>query len=471
MRFLNSQGQAIGSTELGRTVLAAAEPKLSSEIASVENWRKDYLKFFREVAKAELVSPRSAIEVATQGLKVFEESVFTDNNENLLEVISKAWRNNKDQVSMVVIKGTGPAKQPDFFEAAGLVKQHLAEPMVAEKLGAFEQSSLKSNLLIALAGGAEYSPARVWLDWGGTTAIVARPRPELWSELISRARNSSGTLHVPVLKSRVQGIDIQNLSDEELAKVAGLDLVQDYEAIAGWLSMLARTETGGLVLGCYAYAPGVKHIEVQAVQHCLGRVMSEALPKSRVTLNWLATPTDAYAVPIDVVNDINNRYHQRTALIRVRDLIFGVRKHQFELFETESGQSMAIMDATSALQGPSYALAKRTQRWMAYQQLFAGRNVAYLVSPPAETRSVLNKRILRLTYAGAPAFGLDPFAVDQAVSVATGLLVAELSAPRSQNALSSYLDLAVHGGLWRVIYSPKSAWRAATILGAITLGL
>lgn len=471
MKFLNSQGKAIGSTELGRTVLAAAAPKLTDEIASVANWRKDYLKFFCEVAKAELLSSRSAIDVATNGLKAFEESVYTDNNENLLEVISRAWRNSKDQVAMVVIKGIGITKQPDFFEAPGLVKQHLAEPMVAEKLKEFDSSSLQNNLLIALAGGAEYSPARVWLDWGGTTAIVARPRPELWSELISRARNSSGTLYVPVLKSRAQGIDIQNLSDEDLAKVAGLDLVQDYEAIAGWLSMLARTETGGLVLGCYAYAPGVKHIEVQAVQHCLGRVMSEALPKSRVTLNWLATPTDAYAVPIEVVTDLDNRYHQRSIFIKVRDLIFGLRKHPFELFETESGQKMAILDATSVLQGPSYALAKRTQRWMAYQQLFAGRNVAYLVSPPAETRSVLNKKILRLTYAGAPAFGLDPFAVDQAVSVATGLLVAELSSPRSQNALSSYLDLAVHGGLWRVIYCPKSAWRAATILGAITLGL
>ncbi|NBQ92999.1 MAG: hypothetical protein EBU06_03445 [Micrococcales bacterium] len=470
MKFLNRQGQAIGSSELGRLILSAAEPKLVSEIANVENWRKDYLKYFREVAKAELMSPRSALEVATQGLKVFEDAVHTDNNENLLEVITAAWRSNKDQVSMVVIKGTGVTKQPDFFEVTGLVKQHLAEPLVAEKLKSLDSGSLKNNLLIALAGGAEYSPARVWLDWGGATAIVARPRTELWAELISRARNSSGTLYVPVLKSRAQGLDVQNLTDAELAKIAGLDLVLDYEAIAGWLSMLARTETGGLVLGCYAYAPGVKHIEVQAVQHCLGRVMSEALPKSRLTLNWLATPTDAYAVPADIVEDINNRYSQRSPLIKLRDFVFGARQHIFECFETESGEMMAIMDATSVLQGPSYALAKRTQRWMAYQQLFSGRNVAYLVSPPAETKSVLNKKILRLTYAGAPAFGLDPFAVDQAVMVATGLLVGELDAPRSQNALSSYLDLAVHGGLWRVIYSPKSAWRAATILGAITLG-
>jgi len=467
MKFVDASGKTIGSTELGRNVLAAAVPDLANQIAQVQNWRKDYLGYFREVAKAELYSTRSALDVASRGLKVFEESVNTDDNQNLLEVITKAWRSNKDQVSMVVIRGTGAAQQPDFFEVSGLVKAHLAEPKVAEKLKELDLSSLKSNLLIALAGGAEYSPARLWLDWGGTTAIVARPRPELWSELISRARSSAGTLYVPVLKSRVQGLDVQTLSDEELAKVAGLDLVQDYEAISGWLSMLARTEAGGLVIGCYAYAPGIKHIEVQAVQHCLGRVMTEALPKSRVTLNWLATPTDAYAVPMDVVLDINNRYSQRSPLIKIRDFIFGTRKHQFELFETETGQQMAVMDATSVIQGPSYALAKRTQRWMAYQQVFAGRNSAYLVSPPAETKSVLNKKILRLTYDGAPAFGLNPFAVDQAVSIATGLLVAELSSPRSQNNLSSYLDLAVHGGLWRVIYSPKSAWRAATILGTI----
>jgi hypothetical protein len=330
-------------------------------------------------------------------------------------------------------------------------------------------SRINENLLIALAGGAEYSPARTWLDWGGSVAIVARNRPELWNELISRARISAGTLYVPVLKSKVGTKDIQKLSDAELAEVAGLDLVTDFEAIAGWLSMLARSDNRGLVLGGYAYAPGVKHIEVQAVQHALGRTLTEALPKSRVTLTWLATPTDSYAVGQDFVTDINARFESRSFITKLRDFVFGLSKHKPESFKTSNGTELAIIDSTSSVQGPSYALAKRVQRWLAYQQVYADRNVAYLVSPPAKTYSVLSKRILKATYAGAPKFGLVPFEVKAAVDLSAGLLLAHLNQPVRQTPMSSYLDLAVHGGLWRLIYSPKSTWRAATIRGIFGL--
>ncbi|MFM8926768.1 MAG: hypothetical protein ACKOFA_01010, partial [Rhodoluna sp.] len=120
---------------------------------------------------------------------------------------------------------------------------------------------------------------------------------------------------------------------------------------------------------------------------------------------------------------------------------------------------------TSAMQGPSYALAKRVQRWSAYQQVFADRQVAYLVSPPAKTDSVLNFRILRATYAGCKSFGLEPFEVKEAVDLSATLLLNILQHPRRWTPMASYLDLAVHGGLWRLIYSPKSVWRASTLRG------
>ncbi len=468
MRFVDSKGNTIGSTELGRSVLQAAVPELSEEIAEVQNWRSDYLRFFREAAKAEHANSNSALAVATRGLEVFEKSVQTDDGRNLLSVIQEAWRTKKDLVAMVVIKGTGNIVQPQF-NAASAVKNHLAEPKVADLVSNLDISRVNENLLIALAGGAEYSPARTWLDWGGSVAIVARNRVELWTELIARARAGAGTLYVPVLKSRVESRDIQELTDAELAQVAGLDLVTDFEAIAGWLSMLARSENRGLVLGGFAYAPGVKHIEVQAVQHAIGRVLTESLPKSRVTLTWLATPTDSYAVGSDFVTDINSRFKARSFTTKLRDLLFGVTKHQPELFKTSTGLELAIIDSTSSLQGPSYALAKRVQRWLAYQQVFADRNVAYIVSPPAKTYSVLSTKILKATYAGAPRFGLVPFEVKEAVDLSAGLLLASLNQPTRMNPMSCYLDLAVHGGLWRLIYSPKSVWRAATIRGIFGL--
>ena len=463
MKFLDS-GREIGSTLLGKSVLSAACTELKEEISKAENWRKEYLRHFANVAKLEMDNDNSAFEIAANGLAKFENSVFLDDGRNLKDAVSNAWRQNKSDVALVIVKGVEAPKTPSI-ETDSLISNHLAEAGIREQLRDLDASTINQHLLIGLAGGAEYSPARVWLDWGGRVAIVARARPELWSELISRARASAGTLLVPVLKSKSGHLNLQEISDSDLAKVAGLDLVEDVEAISGWLSMLARTESGDLILGSFAYAPGVKHIQVQAAQHALARVITESLPKNRVTLTWLATPTDSYAVSSDFVADINDRFKTRLLKTKIRDLVFGVRKHQPDVFTTANGKKYALIDSTSVLQGPSYALAKRLQRWMAYQQVLAGRNVAYLVSPPAKTHSVLDTRILRATYAGAPHFGLVPFDVNRAVELSAGLLLASVNSPKRQSPRSCYQDLAVHGGLWRLIYSPETVWRAATIRG------
>ena len=468
--FIDAKGNTIGSTALGRQVILEALKNDQSKqgiVSNLKSWRDDYLVAFRETAKAELANDQSAYEVAKSGLSCFENSIRTSNGNLLITEIKDAWRLNKDLVSTVVVQGVGVSKfvVPD---ATREVAEHLAEPQVLKALEGITNSNIKDDLLIALAGGAEYSPARTWLDWGGVTAIVARNRKELWSELIARARSSSGTLYVPVLKSRTTK-NIQELSDDELAEVAGLDLVEDYVAIAGWLSSLARSETRRLVLGSYAYAPGVKHIEVQAVQHCLARVLTENLPKSRVFLTWLATPTDSYAVSLDVLGDIKTRYFRRSFLTKVRDIVFGLRANNPEMFETDKGESLVLIDSTSSVQGPSYALAKRVQRWLAYEQIYADRGVAYLVSPPAKTYSVLSKKILKATYKGAPAFGLKPFETKKAVDLSAALLLSQLKSDKRVKPMDIYLDLAVHGGLWRLIYSPKSVWRAATIRGIFAL--
>lgn len=466
MKFVSESGQKLGSTELGRAVLTAAAPELANQIQGIKNWRKDYLGVFAKVAKLEHSNNKSALNLAKVGLAKFESSVADDQGNLIIDQVRTAWREHKADVELVIIRGRGESKSPKI-DLTSLFEKHLIEPGVKTAVSEINIEGIQEHLLIALAGGAEYSPARTWLDWGGVTAIIARPRVELWQELIEHARASSGTLYVPVLKSRLGSGSAQNLSDVELANFAGLDLVEDYEAIAGWLSMLARTENRSLVLGSYAYAPGVKHIEVQAVQHCLARVMTEALPKTRVALTWLATPTDSYVVDAEVAKDIAKRYSERGFTTKLRDLFFGVKRHQPEIFTNENLKKLAVIDSTSSLQGPSYALAKRLQRWLAYVQLFEDRKVAYLVSPPAKTRSVLDTKILNATYAGAPAFGLVPFDVKPAVDLSAALLMHCLNKTSKFNAIEMYQELAVHGGLWRLIYSPKSTWRAATVLGLL----
>ena len=478
LHFIDANSkELVGSTALGKAILTSAvtgvDDELAENLKQQPEWRKTYQRAFASVAKAEFATSNSMIDIATRGLAEFEKSVATDSGELLIDVVRNAWRLNKDLVATVVVKGSGKAQVPKVLGNETLeqmVQKHSAEAGIIAAVKDIDSSTIKNDLLIALAGGAEYSPSRMWLDWGGSAAIVARPRVELWQELIARARNGAGTLYVPVLQSKLNGTDSQVLSDNELANVAGLDLITDYAAIAGWLSSLARSETRRLVLGNYAYAPGAEHIKVQAVQHCLGRVLTESLPKTRVVLTWLATPTDSHVVPAEFAADIKARFASRSSFTKFRDFCYGANEHKPVLFTNANGLELAVIDPTSSVQGSSYALAKRVQRWLAYQQQVADRKVIYTVLPPAYTDSVLSHRILRASYHGAPHFGLYPYKTDAAVSLATCLLLSELNRPNSADKADPtaiYSRLAVHGGLWRSIYRPKDLWRVATIRGIL----
>jgi hypothetical protein len=235
LRFIDPKtGATTGSTELGRAVLAEAvrsqNAVLASKIQNQSEWRKKYQGLFAQVAKAEFANKHSALDIATAGLTEFERRIVTESGEPLIDVVKAGWRNGKDLVATVVITGSGVLEVPkvDDQELEGLVANHSAEAGIIPAIKSvkdIQQSQIKQDLLIALAGGAEYSPTRLWLDWGGDVAIVARARVELWRELISRARSGAGTLLVPVLQSKLAGIDTGSPSDEQLASLAGLDLV------------------------------------------------------------------------------------------------------------------------------------------------------------------------------------------------------------------------------------------------------
>lgn len=478
IRFIDPQtGKLTGSTELGRAILAKSVLKLdsalSSEILSESKWRKTYQGYFAKVAKAEFGTSRSNLEVAFAGLAEFESRVQTDRNENLLAVVKKAWQAKTRKVETVAIRGAGTARKPevDLNELSKLVLDHSAEQGILETLENLKTQNanrINERLFIALAGGAEYSPTRLWLDWSGSVAIVARARKELWLELIKRARAGAGTLYVPVLREKLgtRG-DLGTITDESLADIAGLDLTEDYEAITGWIAQLAEKDSRGIVLGSYAYASGADHIRVQAVQHCIVRAVTDALPKSRVALSWLATPTDSHVVPQEFATDIEQRYQSRTFGTRFRDLLFIAKRHRPEVFSNDRGEILVLIDPTSSIQGSSYALAKRLQRWLAYQQEGAGRVVSYQVSPPATTNSVLSHRLLRATYRGAPHFGLNPFTAEQAVRVSALLLLGAVFGKKPRPGILIYCDLAVHGGIWRSIYNPADLWRVATFRGIL----
>jgi len=485
IRFLDpANGADVRSTEFARRTLAAAakdNPELYQNISGAPDWRKWYIRLFAELAIEEGRSPAQLAKMATAGLNEFHAHLHTSSGEKLSAAVAKGF--DSDLVETVAIRGTGSKKPiavardsgPLATLAAEWDSNGWAEPGLIESFRFLDQNpnlSLDGNLLFAVAGAAEFAPTEQWLEWGGQVAVVARNNPRTWERLIAMARASAGEMLVPVIRQD-KSVPLENLSDQELAQVAGLDMLEHYAEIASWMSKLSNKATSKFILGLYAYTPKVNHVRVQAVQENLADLAMKSFSKDKLVLSWLATPTDSTAGPASIGYDQQNRFSKRTSARVIRDSFLGIinaaRPAKPKYFDSESGEKLMLIDASVQQQGPSYSFSKRTQRWRAYLAHYAGFRVSYQVSPPARTNSVLRHKILRASYQGAPLFGVKPFDVDVAKSASAACLVRDVLDPNAYLNKDTTTQLqcfsAIHGGLWRIGYRPKSVWIAATLLG------
>ncbi|HVH93889.1 MAG TPA: hypothetical protein VM688_03120, partial [Nocardioidaceae bacterium] len=132
------------------------------------------------------------------------------------------------------------------------------------------------------------------------------------------------------------------------------------------------------------------------------------------------------------------------------------------------GSDPGINDSLVPQQGPNYALAKRLQRWRATVARRDGALVSMNVAPPTRTRSVVKNRALAAAYAGAHRFGVEVFEPATSNVLMAALLVHDLQTgggPRHEHPWQDEAYAAVHGGLWRTPYAPRSALGLAALLG------
>jgi hypothetical protein len=88
---------------------------------------------------------------------------------------------------------------------------------------------------------------------------------------------------------------------------------------------------------------------------------------------------------------------------------------------------------------------------------------------------VLKNRVLAAAYAGAPMFGIETFEPATSRTLMAALLVHDLrarahTAPRAGPAAEHELTAAaVHGGLWRLPWEPRTVLPLAVLRGAPSL--
>jgi hypothetical protein len=247
-------------------------------------------------------------------------------------------------------------------------------------------------------------------------------------------------------------------TNDALADRAGFDLLTALPDAISWLAGL----DGMLVLGNYLYADGGDHLRVSVAADVLAVRLLERRPDT--TLAYLATPTDVFGVPADAVEAGQRSFASRTPLSRVLGAASGARLLQ-PAYPTDGA---ALCDALVAQQGPNYALAKRIQRWRAATSAADGARVSFHVAPASSTRSVTKNRALAAAFAGAHRFNIEVFDPKTANALMAALLVRDLNtpAPAHEHPWQAEAHAAVHGGMWRTAYTPRSALTLAALMGA-----
>jgi hypothetical protein len=461
---------------LGRAVVAdalgAVDPDGARDAGREANWRTGYPAHFRRLIQAGLTSRQAAVAVARGGLESLHRRMQVAGpgaRETALSTL--AGEPAGHGVGTVAVTGTGTPDRELSFPYRGTrlhgddllrrleawVAGGIIEPSCAEAVRTVaahpEWLALPGRTIAVLGAGAEVGPLPVLLDWGARVMGVDLPSPAIWERVLTMARRSGGTLLVPVPGNH----------GEDLARNAGLDLTDDAPAVADWL---AGAE-GPLVLGNYVYADGAANVRVSsAVDALTVRLLAG---RSDVALAFLATPTDVFAVPGDAVAQSARAYATRSPAVRLgRWPLQALSGGRLLRRAYPPGADPGICDSLITQQGPNYALAKRIQRWRATVARDAGATVSMNVAPPTRTRSVLKNGALAAAYQGAPRFGVEIFEPATTKALMAALLVHDLYAgggPAQEHPWQEEARAAAHGGLWRMSYTPRSAFGLAALLG------
>lgn len=453
------------STALGRAVVAdalrAVDP-VGAEAALRENdWRSGYAGHLRRLVQAGLGSGDDAARIATDGLEALWSRMrvvtATGAEAPLAEAVGQPVQH---ALATRTITGTAaPApftipfggrrlggeallEQVDLWQEQGALEPSAAAA-VREVAAHPEWLSLPGRRAVVFGAGSEMGPLQALLEWGAEVIAIDLPRRDLWRRLETLARGSAGVLHLP-----------------DGAGETGADLLHDLPAVRQWLTGFE----GPLVLGNYAYADGATNLRLSLATDALACALTDA--RDDVTLAYLATPTDVFGVPEEVVTTSIEAY-EHSRLRGMRPLVKALSAGRLLQRNYRPGPEPGIADAVIPQQGPNYLLAKRAQRWRATVARRAGVPVSLLVAPPTRTRSVTKNRALAAAYGGAHHFGVQVFAPATSNVLMAALLVHDLvtGSAVADEPWRAEAVKAVHGGLWRGPYAPRSALGIALLLG------
>jgi hypothetical protein len=475
VRFREIDGRR-SSQEAGKATFAAAaraaDHRLAEEIAGDSAWRKHYLGPVRRLVEMGARSREAAVNIARGGLAALHDRVeFARGDDS--SPLTEAVRGDGAAVFRTeVVEGTGSGGRPelsipyrgrtlrgdeirqqlDRWVEAGVIEPSCRDAV--EKVVANPDWLDLTDQRFALLGAAsEMGALSALCAWGADIVAVDLPNAELWGRILKTAREGRGRVSVPV-----RGGD-----SGDLAETAGADLLRDTPEIATWL----RSFEQPLTIVDDTYADGSTFVLLASATDA---IMSNLAEEKGVSLAYLATPTDVFAVPEDVALAARSRRRSGRGPMRAVSGGSLYRPSYGELIEGEDGAHWGIVDCLVAQQGANYALAKTLQRWRAVATREDGTVVSANVAPATRTRSVTKNKALAAAYRGASSYGIEIFEPDTSRWLMAALLVHDLrndggGISASGHPFDLYVQGAAHGGIWRLGYEPRSVLPLAVLRG------
>jgi hypothetical protein len=473
------------SQQVGKQVFADAvssiDEGLARRILAVSDWRKKYMGPIRDVVAAGAISTKNALTVASDGLDSMQRHlVFLRDGEEVPlgraietsppapfatgEIPSRGIYGGELSIPYKgeSLAGDRLKRQLDAWVSAG-VMEGTSQAAILELIATPEWLDLSDQRFVLLGAASQMGPLEMLLSWGGNVFAIDLPVKGIWDRIADLARSGLGRLSFPTRAPA--GSD----ADAQLAH-AGADLLTELPQAAAWL----RSVEQPYVIGNYVYADGAAFLRIAGAVDAL---IEDSLRQERVSaVAYLATPTDAFAVPDALAEEV--RAGSGGSRGKALKFVSGGTLYQTNYREAIDGEEgrWGISDCLVPIQGPNYALAKSLQRWRAITTREGGTLSSANVAPATRTTSVTKNRMLAAAYSQAHRFGIEIFEPETSRAPTAALLVHDLRSAGSAakpdalvaHPFDLFVDKAVHGGIWRCSYEPRSVLPVALLRGMLS---
>lgn len=457
------------TTPTVRGILADAvrdvDPHLTADVEASEAWRSDYVPYVARLTEAS-AETKASLAMAQGGLAAmyarmvaatpsgdvplgeWEPAPTAAFGTEVVRGTSAPVRELAVPYAGTTLRGEALRDQLRRWCDAGVVEESFVAAVDAV-ITHPEWLSVPGRKVVLLGAAAEMSPLGSLASWGADVLAVDVPSDRVWDRIRTLADGGAGTTAYPVSGDGTPGADLVRSTGDVLA----------------WI----REAGGGadLVVGMYAYADGGTHVALSAAADVLGSRLTATAPQTAIA--YLATPTDAFVVPAEVVEASQRAYRSRGTVRWLQAPLKAASGGKLfrPNYATVLPDGSGVADILVPQQGPNYAMAKRLQRWRGVVAEDAGQRVSFNVAPATWTRSVTKNRLLAAAYGGARHFGVEIFDPATTRALMAALLVHDLNRPLPTRAHPEdlFADSAAHGGLWRVGYEPRSALGVAALGG------